>query len=341
MNSIKRAQNLQWMTLVYFIFGQLLLSIILSLLDINLSFVASIFLSQYGFIGTVLLAYMVLTQSEIIPTFHLKKLPILEGLMAIALAWTIMPLLSLINILSQFFVTNQIQDAMYEAMSLPFLVSLFLIGVTPAVLEELLTRSLILSNFKQQPLWLACLASGLFFGFVHLNINQFLYAFVMGVVMCFLVAVTGSIFTSMLIHFTINATGITMLYLVQFILSFFDEEGDLFTQYMGNTAATPQELAISAFMMLVMSAFFLPVAFLLIQALLKRHGKTFKAAFTLNTEDFMNPKVPQVFTLEDSKPLSEPEPKIGDHLKSLFFTTRFLAAALLFLIFSIVTEVLM
>ena len=57
--------------------------------------------------------------------------------------------------------------------------------------------------------------SGLVFGLFHLNINQFCYAFVIGVVFAFLVEATGSIWSSVLAHFAINTYSITIIQLLK------------------------------------------------------------------------------------------------------------------------------
>ena len=50
----------------------------------------------------------------------------------------------------------------------------------------------------------AALMSGLLFGCFHLNINQALYAFVMGIVFAYMVEATGSLWSSVIAHFAVN-----------------------------------------------------------------------------------------------------------------------------------------
>ena len=49
---------------------------------------------------------------------------------------------------------------------------------------------------------------------MHMNLNQFIYAFALGVYLAFLVEATGSIFSSMVAHFTLNATSVVMTFLL-------------------------------------------------------------------------------------------------------------------------------
>lgn len=55
------------------------------------------------------------------------------------------------------------------------------------------------------------------FGCMHMNLNQFIYAFALGVYLAFLVEATGSVFSSMLAHFTLNATSTVMSYFLPLI----------------------------------------------------------------------------------------------------------------------------
>ena len=53
--------------------------------------------------------------------------------------------------------------------------------------------------------------SGLYFGLMHLDGQQFLYAFAMGIVFCYMVYKTNSIFSSIISHFTINSSQTLLL----------------------------------------------------------------------------------------------------------------------------------
>ena len=60
----------------------------------------------------------------------------------------------------------------------------------------------------------AILLTGFLFGCMHMNLNQFIYAFALGIYLAFLVEATGSIFSSMIAHFTLNATSVVMSFLL-------------------------------------------------------------------------------------------------------------------------------
>ena len=88
---------------------------------------------------------------------------------------------------------------------------IFIIGCCfPAITEEITIRGIVLSGYDNKNIYVACIASGLLFGIMHLDPQQFLYATVLGFILALVVRITNSIFASAIIHFIINGTSITM-----------------------------------------------------------------------------------------------------------------------------------
>ena len=56
--------------------------------------------------------------------------------------------------------------------------------------------------------------SSLYFGMMHGNLNQFFYATVLGIFMAFLVKITNSIYSSILLHFIFNFKSVIALYFI-------------------------------------------------------------------------------------------------------------------------------
>ncbi|MCM1988952.1 CPBP family intramembrane glutamic endopeptidase [Oceanirhabdus seepicola] len=82
---------------------------------------------------------------------------------------------------------------------------ILLTAVTPAVFEELVMRGIILDGYRNKKVHIAAIMNGLIFGMMHLNTFQFTHTFATGIVMTYLVYITGSIFSSMLLHFINNS----------------------------------------------------------------------------------------------------------------------------------------
>ena len=87
--------------------------------------------------------------------------------------------------------------------------SLFFTAVLPGIFEEILHRGILLNGLKQTKnyKW-AIIFSGLFFGFMHLNINQFFYATIIGMFFAFIALITKSIWPSIIMHFVNNAINV-------------------------------------------------------------------------------------------------------------------------------------
>ncbi len=122
------------------------------------------------------------------------------------------PLITLVNLVSQLFVENTVAASSNQFLSLHPLLLVFFVGVLAPVCEEVVFRGAIFGGMKKEGnVFKAVLASGLLFGLLHMNINQASYAFVIGILLGFLVEATGSIFSSIMFHVLINASNAIMM----------------------------------------------------------------------------------------------------------------------------------
>lgn len=83
-----------------------------------------------------------------------------------------------------------------------------LMALVPGICEELLFRSVVLSNLMPYGKTGAVIASALLFGLMHQNPGQMFYATMAGVILALLYIYTGSIFCCMLTHVCNNAFGV-------------------------------------------------------------------------------------------------------------------------------------
>ena len=81
------------------------------------------------------------------------------------------------------------------------------------MVDEFIFRGLIFNGYKRRNPFMAILLSAALFGLIHMNINQFSYAFVIGVIFGFMVYATGSLLPSILSHFIINGTSVVISHL--------------------------------------------------------------------------------------------------------------------------------
>lgn len=139
---------------------------------------------------------------------------IFDMLLAYIGAYCLMPLIYMLNYITMFFARNHVNgmvSGIYEY-SLP--VQLILMALLPAVVEEFIFRGIFYGSYRRKNVIGAALMSGLLFGVTHLNLNQFAYAFAIGVAFCILYEASGSIILPVTAHFAINANTVFLLHVM-------------------------------------------------------------------------------------------------------------------------------
>ena len=98
-----------------------------------------------------------------------------------------------------------------------FALSILVIAVLPAIVEEILFRKILLSGLKKYGTLGAVLISGALFSLFHQNPSQTVYQFISGALFALLAIKSGSIIPSIIIHFINNAyVLVTERWLLQF-----------------------------------------------------------------------------------------------------------------------------
>ena len=128
----------------------------------------------------------------------------LKSIFIIVCIWvSVLPIILLMAELYIYFfgdtLANIVSQNSHESLTINF----FLIAITPAILEELLMRGIILDGYRNKSRLVAAIMNGFMFGMLHLNSFQFFHTFIAGIIASYLVYATNSIFAGMLIH-TIN-----------------------------------------------------------------------------------------------------------------------------------------
>ena len=95
---------------------------------------------------------------------------------------------------------------------LAFLMAVVSTSFLPGFGEEMAHRGLLLGNMRNNGLKRAILLSALMFGLAHLNVAQFGYAFVVGLILGASTMITRSIFPAMIIHATSNFCSLYLSY---------------------------------------------------------------------------------------------------------------------------------
>ncbi len=210
------------------------LYLIIALISISISFLLTFLVAKYNFTLGMVSNILISEAMLIVPTFFIllfSKEKVAETLSIRKIKWSTVfgvvaftlassPLITLINLASQLFVENTVSESSDYFLSIHPLLLIFFVGVLAPVCEEVVFRGAIFKGMKNEGnVFKAILASGLLFGLLHMNINQASYAFVIGILLGFLVEATGSIFSSILFHVLVNTTNVVMMIFSNAVIS--------------------------------------------------------------------------------------------------------------------------
>ncbi len=127
-------------------------------------------------------------------------------LLALICGILIQPVMMLISAISQLFFQNITSSSMVEMAQMPLWSLLLSVGILPAFFEELVCRGVIFQGHRDTPLWYQLLIPAVFFGLLHANFQQAIYAAIAGVFMALLVRFTGSLWSSIAAHLVVNGS---------------------------------------------------------------------------------------------------------------------------------------
>ena len=182
--------------------------------------------------------------------------------------WLSMPLTTLINAISMLFVDNTIVAMTDVILSVPFFLMLFLMAIVPATVEEFIFRGIVYGGYRKSGTkFMAVMLSALMFGLMHMNLNQALYAFVIGVLLALLFEATNSIWTTMLFHFIYNAQSCCMMFLIEAIMPGYYQDA-------ANMATGLEELLMMISVYLIIAAISTPLAFCMLYKIAKNEERT-------------------------------------------------------------------
>ena len=91
-------------------------------------------------------------------------------------------------------------------------INIFITAVLPAVCEETAHRGMLLKGLSPLGRKKAIIISAILFGLLHMNIEQFFYATIIGIFLGYLTLYCDTIYPAMIIHFMNNALSLFMSY---------------------------------------------------------------------------------------------------------------------------------
>ena len=148
-----------------------------------------------------------------------QKIRISTLLLTIIYTLLCMPLVTVVNAVSMLFVDNTVVAMSSEILAVPFPIAFLMIAVAGPFSEEFVFRGIMYHSYRKDGNAIgAVFLSALVFGFMHMNLNQAGYAFVIGIALAFLMIATGSIWACFLMHMLINAQSVVMMYITEFFM---------------------------------------------------------------------------------------------------------------------------
>lgn len=156
--------------------------------------------------------YFLHTKKPLKQTLRLNPLGWKNILLLAAFSFAIQPLMSFLSFLTTLFFPNPVMESAETVISGGLIPAVFSMAVFPAVFEELSFRGIFLSGYRFLGKWKRAFVCALLFGLLHMNLQQFPYAFCVGFIFCFLVERTDSIWASVLPHMFINGTTVFSMF---------------------------------------------------------------------------------------------------------------------------------
>jgi len=248
--------------------NRLFLAVVIIYLGTSLGF--SLLSSQIPVLGEIpVYGSLLLSQSLVfIPCFfyckrkHIKicelvpyrKINFVTIILVIICTYLMYPLIVVLNAVSMLFSNSGTASVSELMQGQSFLLNTLFMALLPACVEEFMFRGILFQTYKKSKMLPAILLSGFLFGCMHMNLNQFIYAFALGVYLAFLVEATGSIFSSMLAHFTLNFTSVIMTFLLPQIYEMLGTSQEEAIQQIqpGGYAATMEHTQLAGFLFGIM-----------------------------------------------------------------------------------------
>lgn len=216
MNSKKANRLFLSVVLMHFV---LIFVLIVSSQFFSLGIVLNLLVSQLTILLPACISIFLNKKKIGISDLGFQKMKLSTVFLTILYTLLCMPLITVVNAITMLFVDNTVVAISSEILALPFPVSLLIIAMIGPFSEEFVFRGIMYHSYRKDGNALgAVVLSALVFGFMHMNLNQAGYAFVIGVALAVLMIATGSIWAPMVMHFMINGQSVCMMYITEYFM---------------------------------------------------------------------------------------------------------------------------
>lgn len=207
-------KKVNWMFLSIIAFEAVVIFVLAMLQNrVMMNLASSLVLSELILI-LPMLVFIIFTKTRIREVFDFRQIRLTTALATVLFVYLTMPAVTTINAISMLFSDNVVADMSQDILSLPFALMILLMGIFGPVCEELVFRGAVYAGYKNSAgAFKAMFFSAFLFALIHMNFNQAMYAFFIGIVLVLLKEASGSIWTSILYHVIFNSHTVILLYL--------------------------------------------------------------------------------------------------------------------------------
>ncbi len=216
------------------------------------------------------LVYFIITKKPLKETLRLNAIGIRTIVIVIAIGFLSQPIAMFLSFITQFIFPNRISQVVASLNEIPLIIRVGVIALVPAICEEITMRGVVLAGYNNISIKKSAVMTGVFFGMLHLDGNQLLYAFVLGIVFAYLVRITNSIYSSMICHFVINASQVVLQEISTKLLELSGQQVEL-AQQAGISAFTTGQLINTFFVLLTGTIICIGLIVMFIQKLSRIH----------------------------------------------------------------------
>lgn len=239
----------------------------------ELSIVANLILSQLMVLCPVALVIFIGRKKReperlIRDVLGFRRIKLTTALMMVLYTYLVMPLATLANVISMFFVDNAVAEIEGDILNVSFFIIFPLMAVFGPLSEEIVCRGAFYRGFRKSGNVLgAVLLSALLFALMHMNFNQAAYAFLVGVMMALAAEATGSTAASFIMHFIYNGQSVCLMYLQKIALP---EE---LMEELTDASLTTEELIMMTSVYLFLAVVCTAIAFCVLTWMAENEGK--------------------------------------------------------------------
>lgn len=245
---VKKANNLLCITLFVYLGSSFLIGILQEFLGTQLPFLNNIMFQLLVGQGMLILPSVIYLKKNHLKMgsfLHFKGMHPATFLLLIVFTGASYPIISLCNYLSLLVSENAIGGTIENLLAgYPVWVCVVVIALIPCLVEEFIFRGVLYYSYKRAGIIKAGLCTAVLFGFFHMNINQMSYAVVMGLLFFVLNEATGSILSSMIVHFLINGNSVVTSAV------YYRQNGNLDTTAASDQVSVPVMILVLAIMSL-------------------------------------------------------------------------------------------